>query len=138
MFDLHPRLAADALPVTELRLSRLLLMNDRSFPWLILVPRRNGVTELTDLAAEDQVQLMGEISDACRALREVARPDKLNIGMLGNLVPQLHVHVVGRFRQDRAWPGPVWGSGPAVSYEAVSAGQFIDRIRASMGGEHAS
>ncbi|MCW5729289.1 MAG: HIT family protein [Alphaproteobacteria bacterium] len=138
MFDLHPRLAADTLPVTELRLSRLLLMNDRTFPWLILVPRRNGVTELIDLAAEEQVQLMEEISNASRALREVARPDKLNIGMLGNLVPQLHVHVVGRFREDRAWPGPVWGSGAAVPYEAQAAGRFIGRIRASLGGEHAS
>lgn len=138
MFDLHPRLAADTLPVVELGLSRLLLMNDRAFPWLVLVPRRDGASELVDLSPEDQMQLLREIAAASHALRRVVRPDKLNIGMLGNLVAQLHVHVVGRFRQDRAWPGPVWGSGPAVPYDEAASGHLVGRIRAALPQESTS
>ena len=91
-FTLHPTLADDTVEVTRLSLSRVLLMKDSRFPWLILVPERDGVREIPD------------------------RPYKINAGSLGNVVPQLHVHVVARTADDPAWPGPVWGSGPAVRY----------------------
>ncbi len=117
MFTLHERLRADTLDITRLRLSRVLLMNDSSFPWLILVPEREDIRELYDLDEKDRPVLIEEITLASRVIRHLYKPDKINIGALGNLVPQFHVHVIGRFESDRAWPGPVWGSGPSQPYE---------------------
>ncbi len=116
MFTLHERLRADTLDITRLRLSRVLLMNDSSFPWLILVPEREDIRELYDLDEKDRPVLIEEITLASRVIRHLYKPDKINIGALGNLVPQLHVHVIGRFESDRAWPGPVWGAGSAQPY----------------------
>lgn len=118
MFTLHERLKADTLDVTRLYLSRVLLMNDSSFPWLILVPERENIHELYELDAKDRNALIEEITLASRVIQHFYKPDKINVGALGNLVPQLHIHVVGRFQSDRAWPGPVWGSGPAQPYGA--------------------
>jgi diadenosine tetraphosphate (Ap4A) HIT family hydrolase len=117
MFMLHDRLKADTLDITRLRLSRVLLTNDGSFPWLILVPERENIRELYDLGEKDRAVLIEEITLASRIIDHLYKPDKINIGALGNLVPQLHVHVIGRFKSDRAWPGPVWGAGPAQPYE---------------------
>ena len=108
-FTLDSRLAADTVPVGDLPLCSVLLMNDARFPWLVLVPRREGVSELTDLAEADAAALMDEIRIATRVMLALSKPDKVNVGALGNMVAQLHVHVVGRFRSDPAWPGPVWG-----------------------------
>jgi len=116
MFTLDERLRADTLEITRLRLSRVLLMNDRSFPWLILVPEREHIRELYDLDEKDRALLIEEIALASRIIRHLYKPDKINVGALGNLVPQLHIHVIGRFKSDRAWPGPVWGAGPAQPY----------------------
>lgn len=116
-FALHPTLARDTVEVARLPLSRALLMNDRRFPWLILVPERDSVRDLDELPPADRALLVEEIAQASGALRQLCRPDKLNVGALGNIVPQLHVHVVARFRTDAAWPGPVWGSGAAEPYE---------------------
>jgi diadenosine tetraphosphate (Ap4A) HIT family hydrolase len=116
MFMLHERLKADTLDVTKLSLSQVLLMNDRSFPWLILVPERENIRELCDLDEKDRSALIEEIALASRVISHLYKPDKINVGALGNLVPQLHVHVIGRFASDRAWPGPVWGSGSAQPY----------------------
>lgn len=116
MFTLHERLKADTLDVTRLYLSRVLLMNDRSFPWLILVPERENIRELYELDEKDRAVLIEEITLASRVIRHFYKPDKINVGALGNLVPQLHIHVIGRSESDRAWPGPVWGSGPAEPY----------------------
>jgi diadenosine tetraphosphate (Ap4A) HIT family hydrolase len=116
MFTLHDRLRTDTLDVTRLRLSRVLLMNDSSFPWLILVPEKENIRELHDLDEKDLAVLIEEIALASRIIQHLDEPDKINIGCLGNLVPQLHVHVIGRFESDRAWPGPVWGAGPAQPY----------------------
>jgi diadenosine tetraphosphate (Ap4A) HIT family hydrolase len=116
-FTLDPRLAADTVLIGDLPLSRALLMNDARYPWAILVPRRAGLVEITDLAATERARLMEEaaaVADAISALPEV---EKVNVGALGNIVRQLHVHVVGRRPGDAAWPGPVWGSGVAVAYE---------------------
>lgn len=126
-FVLDHRLQADTLPVGDLALSHVLLMNDARFPWLILVPRRPDVSELTDLAAEEATLLMEEIRTATRVMLDLARPDKVNVGALGNMVAQLHVHVVGRFLSDPAWPGPVWGHGTRMPYPDHAAAALADR-----------
>lgn len=115
-FQLHPRLAADCTVLGEMHVSRLLLMRDRRFPWCILVPRVPELTELHQLDAALRPGLFDEIDAVSQAL--LARPSitKINVGALGNLVPQLHVHVVGRRAGDAAWPGPVWGSGSPEPY----------------------
>ena len=128
-FALDPRLAADTAFVADRDLSRVLLMDDARFPWLILVPRRAGMTELDDLAPGEQGQLLAEINQAMMMLRNVAPCDKLNVGALGNIVRQLHVHVVARREGDAAWPGPVWGSGAAVRYEPAARDALIERLR---------
>lgn len=115
---LHERLAADTVALADWPLCRVLLMNDASYPWLILVPRRPDLKEIHDLDAAGRAQLTEEICRASRALQSSFAPDKINVGALGNLVPQFHVHVIARFRSDPAWPGPVWGARPAVAYEA--------------------
>jgi len=130
-FVLHERLASDTAPVVELPLSSVRLMNDSRWPWLILVPRREGAVELHGLEDADQVQLMREIAMASRALEAACRPDKINVGALGNLVPQLHVHVIARTRDDEAWPGPVWGAGAARPYgDALEA--TVARLRQAL------
>jgi len=116
-FTLDSRLAADTIPVASLPLCEVLLMNDARYPWLILVPRRAGMAEVADLEAGEQSQLWQEVNHAAAALRTVASCDKLNLGALGNIVRQLHVHVVARREGDAAWPGPVWGHGQAVAYD---------------------
>jgi diadenosine tetraphosphate (Ap4A) HIT family hydrolase len=126
-FALDPRLSADTLPVGDLALSSVLLMNDARFPWLILVPRRENVSELTDLMPEDAAALMDEIRIATKVMLSLSKPDKVNVGALGNVVAQLHVHVVGRYRSDPAWPGPVWGSGPATPYPDHAAAALVER-----------
>lgn len=113
----------------DLALSRALAMNDANYPWLILVPRRAGVRELIDLDAADRARLMEEIALAARALKEVAGCDKLNVAALGNMVAQLHVHVIARRKDDAAWPKPVWGVAPAKPYAAAELDRFVGAIR---------
>lgn len=119
MFTLDPRLASDTVAVTALSLCLVRLMNRRAWPWLVLVPRRPGAVEIIDLDPSDRSVLMEEIALCCAAIQRTHGPDKLNVGALGNLVPQLHVHVVGRRRDDPAWPGPVWGNAEARRYGPV-------------------
>jgi diadenosine tetraphosphate (Ap4A) HIT family hydrolase len=128
-FSLHPRLAADTLPVCDLSLCTVRLMNDARFPWLVLVPRQEGVVEILDLGAAERGILIEEITRAGEALRSAAPCDKLNVGALGNLVPQLHIHVVARVEGDAAWPGPVWGSGAAKPYDKGWAEGLTDALR---------
>ena len=132
-FALHPRLAADTLPVGDLPLCRLLLMADARFPWLVLVPRRPDLREVTDLPAAERAVLMEEIALASEVLARETGAEKLNTGALGNIVSQLHVHVVARFAGDPAWPGPVWGSGPALPYAPGAARALAGRIGAGLG-----
>src|SRR3954449_11079582 len=129
-FALDPQLAADALLVGELPLSSVLLINDARFPWFVLVPRIPNAREITDLAEADAAGLMTELRIAVRVMLDLARPDKVNLGALGNVAPQLHVHVVGRFRSDPAWPGPVWGCGIAKPYPPHAAAALIERAGA--------
>jgi len=118
-FTLHPRLAADTVFVANWALSRVQLMNDSRYPWLILVPRRPDLLEFFDLSRSDRALLMEELARAAKCLKEVSGATKINVGALGNQVPQLHVHVVARRPDDPAWPGPVWGHSPAVPYQAA-------------------
>lgn len=126
-FKLDSRLEADTIPVGDLALSSVLLLNDARFPWFVLVPRLAGASELTDLSEEQSVQLMQEIRIATKVMLELSKPDKVNVGALGNIVSQLHVHVIGRFRSDPAWPGPVWGHGARTPYPDHAATALIER-----------
>lgn len=128
-WSLHPQLAADTVSVGDLALARVLLANDANYPWLILVPRRPGLVELIDLAPNEQVQLLGEIDAAARVLKEVTECEKLNIAALGNMVAQLHVHVVARRHSDAAWPKPVWGVCPPLAYNPAVRDGFIAALR---------
>lgn len=129
-FTLDPRLDADTVHVGDLTLCRVLLMDDARFPWLILVPRRPDASEITDLTPEDAKGLMDEMRLATGVMLALAKPDKVNVAALGNVVPQLHVHVIGRFLSDPAWPRPVWGVGEAKPYPAHARAQMIERIGA--------
>ncbi len=132
-FVLDPRLQADSLPVAQLGLCELRLMNDARFAWLLLVPRRHALVEIADLTAAEQSQLWQEASRAAAALRTVAPCDKLNLGALGNIVRQLHLHVVARVEGDAAWPGPVWGSGRAEPYAPGQLAARIEALRGALG-----
>lgn len=127
-FHLHERLAADTTPVADWGLSRLLLMNDARYPWLILVPRRAGLVEIHDLKHAERMVLIEEISRASAGLKSATGTAKINVGALGNVVPQLHVHVVARRLVDPAWPGPVWGNGNAVAYEQGVKDALIEKL----------
>lgn len=130
-FELDPRLAGDTVFIADWELCRLLLMDDARFPWLILVPRRAGAADLDDLDEEDRTQLMREIHRAMQALRGVVACDKLNVGALGNVVRQLHVHVVARQKSDEAWPGTVWGHGAAQRYTPDVCDGLVARFRSA-------
>lgn len=128
-FELHTQLAADTAPVTELTLCTVRLMNCRAVPWLILVPRRENVRELTDLGDNDRQILWSEITTASRVLQNLCKPHKLNVAALGNVVSQLHVHLVARFESDAAWPKPVWGNLPIEPYEPQTQLSFISDLK---------
>lgn len=128
-FQLDPRLAADTRFIDDWKLCRLLLMDDARFPWLVLVPRRSGLVESDDLGARESVALLREIHRAMRVLRAVVECEKLNVAALGNIVRQLHVHVVARRSDDAAWPGPVWGHGRAVPHTPEARERLIAALR---------
>jgi diadenosine tetraphosphate (Ap4A) HIT family hydrolase len=115
-YDLDPRLEESSVPVVDWPVCELRLRDDSRFPWLLLVPRKAGVVEFTDLTEEEYAQVAREILAATRLVQRVAKPDKVNVGMLGNVVPQMHIHVVGRFRDDPAWPDPIWSAGVGAPY----------------------
>lgn len=116
MFELHPRLQQDCHLVGQFGLCSLLMMRDANYPWFILVPRREAVSEIHHLEEADQLQLQRESVTLAAALESVFKPDKLNVAALGNIVPQLHLHHVVRYRDDAAWPDPVWGRVPPLEY----------------------
>jgi diadenosine tetraphosphate (Ap4A) HIT family hydrolase len=132
-WSLHPQLEQDTEPVGDLALSRVLVNNDANYPWLLLVPRWAGACEIIDLDDKDQSQLMIEIADTSRALKEVTACHKLNVAAIGNMVPQLHVHIVARRHDDPAWPKPVWGTVPARAYDPVERERFIAALRRELG-----
>ncbi|MCC6947449.1 MAG: HIT domain-containing protein [Bradyrhizobiaceae bacterium] len=132
-FVLDPRLAAETVVLGELGLCRVLLVDDARFPWLILVPRRAGLVEIIDLAAGDLVRLIEEIATASGVLEAATSPHKLNVAALGNVVRQLHVHIVARFENDATWPNPVWGGGERQPYAPVARAEFAGKLRAGFG-----
>jgi diadenosine tetraphosphate (Ap4A) HIT family hydrolase len=131
-FILHPQLEADSVHLGDLSLCRVLLMNDARFPWIILVPRRTDYQDMIDLTDEEAICLMWEMRVASRMMQEVARPDKLNVAALGNIVPQLHIHIIARFVSDEAWPGPVWGNSERRAYPPHMMMGLVDRMREGM------
>jgi diadenosine tetraphosphate (Ap4A) HIT family hydrolase len=129
-FTLDPQLARDTLPVCDLALSTVRLMNDSRYPWLILVPRIAGVSEVIDLSSDHRHRLLDETTRVAEALRAICKPKKLNIAAIGNVVAQLHVHVIARFVDDAAWPRPVWGLGSAVPYTGATSTLVASVVRA--------
>jgi diadenosine tetraphosphate (Ap4A) HIT family hydrolase len=125
-FEMDDRLVADTHPLGRLELCDLRLMDDANYPWLILIPRVAGARDLIDLDAAQRHRLSDESDRAARLLRDAFRPDKLNVAALGNVVAQLHVHVIARFENDPAWPAPVWGRVEARPYAPEA---LVERIR---------
>jgi len=135
MFTLDERLQKDTQVVGCFELCLLLLHRDSNYPWFILVPQREGLTEIHHLSAADQQLLLGESALVAEALEAMFSPDKLNIAMLGNIVAQLHIHHVARFKGDISWPGPIWGAALAGEYEALVFDQRIDNMRQQLIGK---
>lgn len=129
MFALDPRLQQDTLPIGDFPLCRLLLMNDAQYPWFILVPRREDVSELFQLSAEEQRQLWQETTFLAETLKDTFGADKMNVATLGNVVSQLHMHVIVRRCEDAAWPAPVWGRHPAVAYSSEQVAGIRNKLR---------
>jgi diadenosine tetraphosphate (Ap4A) HIT family hydrolase len=137
-FTLDPAFTATSEPLAELKLCHARLQLDARWPWIVLIPRKVGARELEHLSLQNRHQLMEEIVLAGAAVKAVAaavgRPVlKLNVGQLGNITPQLHVHVVGRRPDDPAWPGPVWGVGEAVPYSAEGLSRAIAAAQGPLG-----
>lgn len=134
-FELHQRLAADTIPLGWTRLCEVRLMNEKTWPWIILVPTVPGIREIYELPEEQQQRLMAESSALSRAMMAAFGGDKMNVAALGNMVPQLHVHHIVRFEGDPAWPGPVWGTQPPVPYEEPELArvkQVLEPVLASL------
>lgn len=134
MAELHPQLEKDCLLLGRFELCKLLLMKDANYPWFILVPDRQGITEIYQLTAQEQQQLMRESSIMAKLLVEEFHADKVNIAALGNVVPQLHVHHIGRYRNDPAWPAPVWGACAARSYDDEALQMLLDKTLGTLQG----
>lgn len=128
-FNLNETLEKDSLMVCDLDLCQVRLINDSQYPWFILVPRKNGLVEIIDLDENEQALLWRESALLSRCLRKIFSPDKLNLGMLGNVVSQLHIHHIGRFKTDLAWPGPIWGQHKMKAYEQEESEGLITSMR---------
>tara|TARA_R100001369_G_scaffold67881_2_gene95341 strand:+ start:65030 stop:65449 length:420 start_codon:yes stop_codon:yes gene_type:complete len=133
-FELDERLAADTLPIADLPLSRALLMNDARYPWVILVPRHDAISEVFELSANDQQQLWREATQLGEAMKTALGGNKVNIASLGNVVSQLHVHIVLRRHGDATWPAPVWGNGSPEPYDLDGQAQLRDQLLALIDG----
>ncbi|MEM7260313.1 MAG: HIT family protein [Pseudomonadota bacterium] len=131
-FTLHPQLDADSHFVCDLPLSMVLLINDRQYPWYVLVPRVSDIKEAHQLNTTDRQQLIIESDALCIAMESLFTPDKMNVAAIGNMVPQLHIHHIARYRHDAAWPAPVWGALPAIPYQADDSQRMITRLSAQV------
>ena len=131
-WSLDPQLQRDTVPIGDLPLSRALLINDANYPWMLLVPRRRGIVEIFELDPADQAQLTAEIVLASNAIKWITACDKVNVAALGNVVAQLHVHVIARSRGDAAWPKPVWGVAPALAYKESAVHALLTELRRRM------
>jgi len=135
MFELHPTLEKDTVEVARLDVCRVLLMRDQTYPWLILVPAREDLRDLDDLSATDRVTVMSEIDRASKVLKALFSPYKINVAALGNMVEQLHIHVIARFQADPAWPGPVWGVQPPADYDEAQRLDLLKKLHTAFGVE---
>lgn len=135
MFTLDTRLQQDTVLIGDFPLCRVLLMNDASYPWFILVPRRADISEVFHLSGADQAVLWAETTHLAEVLRDAFSAEKVNIATLGNVVSQLHMHVIARYREDAAWPAPVWGRQPAIPYTEVQIAAIRERLGSVLGGE---
>nr|WP_321445818.1 HIT family protein [uncultured Cohaesibacter sp.] len=131
-FTLDPQLEGDSLPLLDFDLCVVRLMNDATYPWILMVPKQDGLAELIDLSIEDQHRLTDEIRIVSKALQSVSGCDKLNVAALGNMVGQLHIHVIARFVGDAAWPGPIWGKVPAVAYQGAASDALIAALKTAI------
>jgi len=129
MFNLDSKLQADSFFVKDLEFSRLLLMNDQNYPWFILVPRKKDLVELTDLSLVEQNKVLKEINQISNILKSKFSAEKINIATLGNVVKQLHIHVIGRFEDDASYPSPVWGAVKPKQYEIDKKNKIINEVR---------
>ncbi|MDE1167143.1 MAG: HIT domain-containing protein [Pseudomonas sp.] len=132
MFSLDSRLAQDTVVIGDFPLSRLLLSNDCNYPWFILVPRIEDISEVFQLSDKDQLQLWQETTALSASLKSAFVADKLNVAALGNVVSQLHMHVIVRYRDDAAWPAPVWGKHPAKPYTAEQLSRLLDKFKSAL------
>ncbi|GGE41966.1 histidine triad domain protein [Halopseudomonas oceani] len=135
MFELHAQLQADCFVVGDFTLSQVLLLNDSQYPWFVLVPRRADMREVFQLSDDDRAQFHRESDCLAGLLSTAFSADKMNVAALGNMVPQLHVHHIARYRTDAAWPAPVWGKVPAVPYEAKALEQMLVKVRTLLNGQ---
>lgn len=126
-FTLDPRIESDSVFICDLELCHVRLHKNAAFPWIMLMPRRAGMVEIFDLSADDRAVLWAELERAAAVMTKIYGPKKLNIANLGNVTPQLHIHVIARFDTDGAWPGPVWNSGVTTTYDHVDA--TVQKIR---------
>lgn len=131
-WSLHPRLVSDTVPVGDLPLSRVLLSKDANFPWLMLVPRRAGIVELMDYSPEDRSTLSAEIDQVSRVLKDITGCDKINLAAFGNVVPDVHVHVIARRHTDAAWPKPVWLGPAPIEYDAKARDGLVAALRKAL------
>jgi diadenosine tetraphosphate (Ap4A) HIT family hydrolase len=138
MFILDSKLSQDSFVVCDLKISQLLLMNDSNYPWLILVPKKADLIELTDLSFEEQLEVLREINLIGEVLKEEFSVQKLNIAALGNVVKQLHIHVIGRFEDDASFPKPVWGAVTSKPYEERVAQELIKKLQLKISGKNGS
>ena len=128
-FILHPQLENDTFFIGSLKVSDTLLMNDSRYPWIILVPRINDVCDITDLGNEERIQFNEEIHQVSRLIKKAYQPERMNIAMLGNVVSQLHCHIIARFKEDFAWAKPVWGIGEAIPYTKEQQEKIIPLLQ---------
>lgn len=129
MFELHPQLQADTFFIKKLQISGLHLINDARYPWVVLVPEIENLRDLHNLTEDDYRTVMNEIRQVSNGMDSLFSPTKMNVAALGNMVPQLHIHIIARYDQDEAWPGPIWGSGEAVPYGRDKKEQQIKQLK---------
>ncbi len=126
---LDPRLESDSSLVVDLSLCQVRLHHNAAFPWILLIPQQIGLSEIIDLSPSDQILLMQEIVLSCEIMRDLFNPTKLNVANLGNIVSQLHVHIVARYESDDAWPGPIWNSGITMNYSDDAKKERIEKLK---------
>ncbi len=126
---LDPRLESDSTFIIDLELSHVRLSHNAAFPWIFLIPHHEGISEILELSESDQQVLMQEIVLSCHVMRHLFQPTKLNVASLGNIVPQLHVHIVGRYNHDKAWPNPIWNSGISAVYDPKMKSKRISDLK---------